>query len=466
MKTFLWYDIETFGLNPKYDRLAQFAAIRTDMDMNVLEEPVLLYAKLSPDYLPSPEACLVTGITPQDCNSKGIPEAELIARVRELFMVPDTIVAGYNSVSFDDEVIRNLLYRNLYDPYEREYGSGRSRWDIISLVRATRDLRPQGMDFSIINPETGAPSFKLTDLTAENNIDQVGAHDALVDVWATIAVAKLIKQKQPNLFSWALSMRSKAEIRNFLNASHFAPFLHTAPMFVSEKGNTHPVLPIAIDPLESNALYCFDLTRDIPESSACSYQDTGIFRIAINRLPFIAPMSVLDPESEARLGFTKAEVAEKAAEARAAAVLSRQAVLGAREERQRPADTDPDLAIYDRLTSVHDRNLLARIQQTPPADRLRLGEYVFDDPKYHQLLWRQVARNWPDELPEKDRVMWRNFCAKRLLSPILDTVRTYELYMREVEEKLDSLDTDGRDKTILLQLRAYGEELYRKVIAP
>ena len=301
MKTFLWYDIETFGLNPKYDRLAQFAAIRTDMDMNVIEEPVLLYARLSPDYLPSPESCLITGITPQEANSKGMPEAELIARVRDLFMVPDTIVVGYNSVSFDDEVIRNMLYRNLYDPYEREYGAGRSRWDIINLVRATRDLRPQGMDFSITNPETGAPSFRLTDLTAENHIDQVGAHDALVDVWATIAIAKLIKEKQPNLFSWALSMRSKAEIRNFINASHSAPFLHTASMFVSEKGNTHPVLPIAIDPLESNALYCFDLTRDIPQSPECSYQDTGIFRLAINRIPFIAPMSVLDSASEQAL---------------------------------------------------------------------------------------------------------------------------------------------------------------------
>ncbi len=466
MKTFLWYDIETFGLNPKYDRLAQFAAIRTDMDMNVIEEPVLLYARLSPDYLPSPESCLITGITPQEANSKGMPEAELIARVRDLFMVPDTIVVGYNSVSFDDEVIRNMLYRNLYDPYEREYGAGRSRWDIINLVRATRDLRPQGMDFSITNPETGAPSFRLTDLTAENHIDQVGAHDALVDVWATIAIAKLIKEKQPNLFSWALSMRSKAEIRNFINASHSAPFLHTASMFVSEKGNTHPVLPIAIDPLESNALYCFDLTRDIPQSPECSYQDTGIFRLAINRIPFIAPMSVLDSASEERLGFTRKEVMAKAREAKAAPALSRQAVLSAKEERPRSGETDPDLAIYDRLTSIHDRSLLARIHRLSPEERLRSGEYVFDDPKYHQLLWRQVARNWPEALPEDERKMWRNFCAKRLLSPILDNVKTYELYMRDVQEKLDSLDTDARGKSILIQLRDYGQELYRQVLAP
>ena len=466
MKTFLWYDIETFGLNPKYDRLAQFAAIRTDMDMNVIDEPVLIYVKLSPDYLPSPDSCLVTGITPQEVNSKGIAEAEAAERIRDLFMEPDTIVTGYNSVSFDDEVMRNLFYRNLYDPYEREYGAGRSRWDIINLVRAARDLRPQGMNFSIINPETGASSFKLTDLTAENNIDQVGAHDALVDVWATIAVAKLIKEKQPNLFSWALSIRSKTEIRNFLNTSHFAPMLYTSSMFVSEKGNTHPVLPIAIDPLESNTLYCFDLTKDIPESSACSYPDTGIFRLAINRIPFIAPLSVLDSESEERLGFTRKDILAKAEQARKAPSLSRQHILEAKEERQKAADTDPDLAIYDRLTSIHDKNLLSRIRTLRPEERLRSGEYVFDDPKYHQLLWRQVARSWPEALPENEKIMWRNFCAKRLLSPILDNVKTYELYMREVQEKLDSLDTDGRSKTILLKLREYGEELYRKVIVP
>ncbi len=212
MRTILWYDLETFGLNPRYDRIAQAAMIRTDMNLNIVGEPILLYSKLSPDYLPSPSSCMVTHITPQEVNEKGIPEAEFIGKIREEMMVPDTITAGYNNVKFDDECIRATLYRNLYDPFEREYKNRCSRWDLINLVRATRDLRPDGINFTKLNPETGTVSFKLTDLTEENNIEQVGAHDALVDVYATIDVARLIKEKQPKLFLYALNHRYKKEV--------------------------------------------------------------------------------------------------------------------------------------------------------------------------------------------------------------------------------------------------------------
>ena len=101
------------SLNPRYDRIAQAACIRTDMDFNQVGEPIVLYSKLSPDYLPSPDSCLVTGITPQEANEKGIPEAELIARLQAEFMVPDTITVGYNSINFDDEVIRSNTIHSL-----------------------------------------------------------------------------------------------------------------------------------------------------------------------------------------------------------------------------------------------------------------------------------------------------------------------------------------------------------------
>ena len=200
--TFLFYDLETFGLNTRYDRIAQIAAVRTDMDLNIVGPPILLYPKLSPDYLPVPQSCLVTHITPQEVNQKGIPEAEAIKILRDEMMKPDTITLGYNTISFDDECVRNALYRNLYDPYEREYKNGCSRWDIINLVRAVRDLRPDGLIFNKKN-EQGFTSFRLTDLTEENNIEQDGAHNALVDVYATINLAKLIKQKKPMFFKWA-----------------------------------------------------------------------------------------------------------------------------------------------------------------------------------------------------------------------------------------------------------------------
>ena len=192
-KSILWYDLETFGLNPHVDRIAQAAFIRTDLELNIIEEPQILYAKLTDDYLPNPESVIITGITPQFVNEHGIDEYDFIRRINDMFMVPGTVGAGFNSINFDDECIRTTLYRNLFDPYQREYKEGRSRWDIMNLVRATKDLRPDGIEFSKKNPETGYTSFKLTDLTEENHIEQEGAHDALVDVRATIEVAKLIK---------------------------------------------------------------------------------------------------------------------------------------------------------------------------------------------------------------------------------------------------------------------------------
>lgn len=464
MRTILWYDLETFGLNPRYDRIAQAAAIRTDMDLNPIGEPIVLYSKLSQDYLPTPSSCLITGITPQEVNEKGICEAEFIRKLRAEFMMPRTIAAGYNSIGFDDEVIRNTLYRNLYDPYEREYRNGCSRWDIINLVRATRDLRPEGLVFTTLNEETGAPSFKLTDLTAENNIEQVGAHDALVDVRATIAIAKLIKEKQPNLYAWAIGHRTKNEITKEINVLTHQPFLNTQPIFVSEKGNTHPLLPLFYEAEKSSALYCFDLTRDIPESAAGGYQETGIVRLMVNRCPFVAPISVLDSESEKRLGFTKEEIRRKAAKAIVAPVLSRKSILEAREDRT-DADTDPDLTIYQSFPSDHDKGVMESIRAMKPEDRLRKGEHLFDNDKYHKLLWRQVARNWPEALSEKDKASWKNFSALRLINPPAEGALSYEHYMRTVDELLQSLDTTGKEKEILMKLKEYGQKLYDEVIA-
>lgn len=463
MKTFLWYDLETFGLNPRYDRIAQAACIRTDMDFNQVGEPIVLYSKLSPDYLPSPDSCLVTGITPQEANEKGIPEAELIARLQAEFMVPDTITVGYNSINFDDEVIRSTLYRNLYDPFEREYRNRCSRWDIINLVRATRDLRPEGISFEKLNPETNAPSFKLTDLTEENHIEQTHAHDALCDVEATIAVAKLIKEKQPRLFDWALKHRAKNAIANEIRVLEHIPFLHTCPLFVSERGNTHPLLPLFYEAEKSAALYCFDLTMDIPTTAEGSYQETGIMRLMINRSPFIAPLSVLDKKSEERLGFTRESIQRKVNEAMKCPFLKKDAILKAKEPYHDDVK-DPDLTIYSSFPSDHDKGVMASIRAMKPEEKLTKGEHLFEDDKYHKLLWRQVARNWPEVLPEKEKANWKNFCALRLINPPVEGTPTYELYMRTINEKIESVDTDYKAKEILMKLKEYGEELHRKVI--
>ena len=213
----LWYDLETFGLDSRGDRIAQFAAIRTDLDLQQIEEPIILYCRLSDDYLPDPLSCLVTGITPQEVNAKGLVEAEFIQLINTEFSRPNTTVAGFNSIRFDDEFIRNALYRNFFDPYRREYEHNNSRWDIIDLVRATHDLRPEGIRWPERN-EVNRPVFRLTSLTEANGIEHLGAHDALADVRATIAIARLIKEKQPRLYQYAYDLRSKNRVKRLLKA--------------------------------------------------------------------------------------------------------------------------------------------------------------------------------------------------------------------------------------------------------
>ena len=461
--TILWYDLETFGLNPRYDRIAQAAAIRTDMDLNVIDQPLLLYSKLSPDYLPVPESCLVTGITPQMVNEMGIRESEMIEKLLSEMMKPRTITTGFNSIGFDDECIRSTLYRNLYDPYEREYSNGCSRWDILNLVRATRDLRPQGMVFDKKNSETGFTSFKLTDLTEENGIDQKGAHDALVDVRATINVARLIKKNQPRLWDWALNIRDKDNVKNVVNVLKHEPFLHTSSMFASEKGNTHPCLPLFYS--GKNEIWCFDLTFDIPSNPELSdYKATGLFKLNANRCPFVAPLNTLDKEGEKRLEFTKEEVQRRARYIIERKVFDKEKLLETIPEFEN-TEKDPDVTIYGSFLSRDDKKRLAEIRKLPPSAKLSHHPSLpFDDEKYHKLVWRQVARNWPEVLSDSDRKKWKNWCASRLISPPIQNAQSLENYRANCKKLMESMEIEGEKKKIIASLLEYGDWLEDTVI--
>ena len=145
LQTFLFHDYETFGTSPSLDRPAQFAAIRTDAELNVLGEPEVFYCKPADDYLPQPQAVMITGITPQEALAKGDNEAAFARRIHDLFTVPQTCIVGYNNVRFDDEVTRNIFYRNFYDPYAWSWQHDNSRWDLLDVMRACYALRPEGL---------------------------------------------------------------------------------------------------------------------------------------------------------------------------------------------------------------------------------------------------------------------------------------------------------------------------------
>jgi exodeoxyribonuclease I len=261
--TFLWHDYETFGIQTRRDRPAQFAAIRTDAALNEIGEPIMLYCRPAPDYLPDPQSCLITGITPQTCLERGLPEHAFAAAIEQAFTQPGTVGVGYNTIRFDDEVTRFMFWRNLIDPYAREWQNNCGRWDILDLVRTAYALRPGGIEWP--KHEDGRPSFRLEHLTAANGITHTAAHDALSDVRATIALARLIRDKQPRLFDFCFDLHKKDRVATEISLHAPRPFLHVSGMFPVERGCLALMWPVGIHPTNKNEVIAWDLSHDPSE---------------------------------------------------------------------------------------------------------------------------------------------------------------------------------------------------------
>lgn len=464
-KTFFWYDLETFGLDPAFDRIAQFAGQRTDMDLNPIGDPIILYCKLSADYIPDPAACIVTGITPQEVKAKGLPESEFIQRINEIFSQENTCVCGFNTLKFDDEFIRNALYRNFIDPYEREWKNGNSRWDIIDLVRACHDLRPQGINWPPKSAK-GNPVFKLTEMTAANNISQIGAHDAMVDVNATIAVAKLIKSVQPKLFDYYFSLRQKKKVKELLNTMETPQaLLHTCMVFTNPCGCTSMIVPISPHSRNENTIVCFDLSKDpqalLDAPSKDIFKTPGVMKIAINKVPFVAKTNTIGKEDYKRLGIDYETCIAHYSQIVENIMSLKAKILDNRDDEYEVPD-DPDFQIYTRFFNDYDKRLFVKIRETKPEDRLKLN-LEFSDTRCSQMLWRHVCRSYPLLLDEKNLEKWKSFAASRLLSPPGDHINDINFVSRKIEEKMADTSLEPKTKKVLNDLREYVASLKKYV---
>src|SRR5690606_4771816 len=309
----------TFGSDPRSDRPCQFAGIRTDEELNLIGPPLVAYCRPAPDFLPDPEACLVTGISPLRAASEGLDEAAFCAAIHAEFSTPGTCVAGYNNIRFDDEVTRHLLYRCFYDPYEREWKNGNSRWDIIDMLRLAWAVRPQGIRWPV--KEDGSPSFRLEDLTRENGIGHESAHDALSDVMATIEVARLVRRTQPRLFDWYYRHRHKSAVLPLLDPESREPVLHVSSRYPAAQGCLAVVIPLARHPVNQNGVIVCDLGVDpdawlgldvdelrrrlfTPRAELAEGEERPPLKtVHANKCPVLAPLSVLSEEVQARWGI-------------------------------------------------------------------------------------------------------------------------------------------------------------------
>jgi exodeoxyribonuclease-1 len=476
--TLLWHDYETFGADPRYDRPVQFAAIRTDPDFNPVGDAISVFAKPPRDYLPQPGACLVTGITPQLAEERGVIEAEFAATVYAALAQPGTCALGYNSIRFDDEVTRFTLYRNLRPPYAREWGDGRSRWDLIDAVRTAYALRPDGIEWP--RREDGYASFRLEDLTRANGIEHGEAHDALGDVRATLALARLLRDRQPKLYDWLYRHRQKQAVRDLLHAAGDAPLLHVSGRFGAARSNLSLVLPLAWHPANGNELLCADLAIDaqvLLDQDAAGLrrllytrqsdlgdgeQRPGLKSVHVNRAPVLLPAAMADEAVCQRAGLDRAACERNRKllathEARHPGAL-RDKLRELMRDSAPPAVSDVDLGLYSGgFQSDQDRRTLDSLLTLSPGELARATP-VFEDEHLAELLLRYRARNYPATLSAEERENWEAERFERLTSddgPGLGL----EAYNAEIEARLADPSLLPRDRAILEALQAWGDQL-------
>ena len=426
--TFFWHDYETFGRVPRRDRPAQFAGIRTDAELNEIDTPVMVYCQPAPDYLPDPESCLLTGILPQTCLERGVPEHAFADAIEEQLARPGTVGVGYNSIRFDDEVTRHLFWRCLIDPYAREWQNQCGRWDILDVVRAAWALRPEGIEWPL--HEDGRPSFKLEHLTRANGLAHDAAHDALSDVRATIALARLIKTKQPKLWDFCLRLRKKDAVVAEMGVGK--PFLHISGMYGVEHGALALVWPMAPHPSNKNEVIVWDLSADPAELLTLNAEairlrmfsksdelPEGVTRLPIktihvNKSPIV--IGNLKTLSDATAAKWSLDVAQAH---RHAEVLKHKANLLAGiwpavfERPAREGTTDVDEDLYGGFVGNDDRRALERLRALP-GEELAGKRPAFADARLDELLFRFRARNFPETLSEAEQAQWHEHCAHRL----------------------------------------------------
>lgn len=464
-KTFFFYDLETSGLDPRNDRIMQFAGQRTDMDLNPVGEPYNLFVKLNGDTLPSPEALMVTGITPQQTVTDGYTEAEFAKLLTEEVFTPDTIAVGFNNIRFDDEFIRHLLWRNFYDPYEWAWKEGRSRWDLLDVTRMTRALRPEGIEWPVVD---GKAVNKLELLTKLNGIDHLKAHDALSDVEALIAVTGLIRTKQPQLYEYLLKMRDKNEVKKLVSLENKQPFVYVSGRYDAEFNKATVAFPLTAgrngsiivydlryDPTSCLSLSAEELRQKIyatwNERQEDNFLKINVKEIHLNKSPAIAPLGVLEQSGGwEKVSLDLATIEKHKAILMGAPHFAENIRTAFESKPDFEKSPDPEAQLYDGFIDDRDR---LRVQSVRNADERELSDYhpVFSDERLDPLLLHYKARSYPRSLSETEARAWEEWRANRVARQLPRFVKSLQ--------KLAATESDEGKQFILQELQLWAESI-------
>ena len=399
------------------------------MNLEPIGEPYNLLVTLNDDTLPSPDALMVTGITPQKTVEEGYTEAQFARMLSEEIFTPETVAVGFNNIRFDDEFIRHLLWRNFHDPYEWSWKDGRSRWDLLDVVRLTRALRPEGINWPV--DDKGEPSNRLELITSANGIAHENAHDALADVTALIAVTKLIKQKQPQLYDYLLKMRDKKVVQQLVNVDDKKPFVYASGRYDKEFAKTTVAFPLTTsrnggvvvydlryDPTPFVELSAEELAKKIfaswEERQAEDFVKLPVKELQYNRCPAVAPLGVLEQGD----GWQKISLDLKTVQKHQNILLNHPDFAEKLRTifENKPAFKklpDPEAQLYDGFLNDRDR---IRVEAVRNADERELADFhpEFQDERLAPLLLHYKARNFPRSLSEDDLAQWEAWRAQHL----------------------------------------------------
>ena len=472
--SFLFYDLETFGADPRRTRISQFAAIRTDSELNEIDEPISFFVKPADDLLPSPVATLITSIAPQDALRDGVNEAEAFSRIIDEMARPDTCTLGYNSLRFDDEFIRHGLFRNFHDAYEREWRGGNSRWDLLDVLRLAHALRPDGLEWP--RREDGFASFRLDHLAEANSVRVGNAHEALSDVRALIGLARKFMHAQPRLWEYVLKLRDKRFAAQMLDTIAMTPVLHVSQRYPASRLNAAPVLPITRHPRIDSRVIVFDLiddpdrlieldaddiadrlytpSADLPEGES----RIGLKEVHLNKCPALVDWSHLRGSDFMRLQIDPVVIENRAARLRdiGPALAEKVRQVYASERAHEPSDVDASL--YDGFVPDADKRKFATVRSLQPHT-LGVHEFGFQDARLPEVLFRYRARNWPDTLTQPERDRWDDFRRRRLQDDSGMSELTFEQFEAEILVMRQSHASDHRELALLDRLEAWGREL-------
>lgn len=477
MKTFFFYDLETSGFSPQNDRIMQFAGQRTDENLNRIGEPVNILVRLNDDVLPSPSALMVTKISPQKTVEEGYTEAEFSKMLVEEYFTPDTVIVGYNNVRFDDVHIQHLLWRNFYPPYDWQWKDGRSRWDLLDVVRMIRALRPEGINWPfVVNEGTGEKfaANKLELLTKENGILHENAHDAMSDVDGLIDVARLLKEKQPQIFDYLFKIRSKNEVQKLVNLENPKPFVYTSGRFKVEFEKTTVAFPIA--PAKNQNVIVWDLrfspekfidwsedqileniTADFETRSSDDFEPIVAKILQYNKCPAVAPMGVLTEENRQRLKIDLAEIQKNLdilrknpyfAENLRSAFERRSEVFQDKSSAEKPA---PEARLFEGFVSKSDDIKIEAVRNS--TDR-ELADFHpdFADERLTDLLLHYKARNFLKSLSSQEKELWEEYRVENLQKMMPN-------FMKEFQEIANNQNLNSQEEYILEEIKLWLENI-------